>query len=72
MKDGKWHNLRDLSQQTHLEELKLTLLAEFLATYTFLHQDTTGRRVKLSGIFTNFLQEEYELTQHRQNAQALH
>lgn len=72
MKDGKWHTLRELSQQTKLQELKLTLLAEFLATYTFLHQDTTGQRVKLSETFTNFLQENDKLTQHRQDAQALH
>jgi hypothetical protein len=57
LKDGQWHTMIEISQKTKLHELKIVILAEFLAAYTFLHLDKEERRARLSEGFTVFLQD---------------
>lgn len=67
MKDGKWHTMIEISQKTKLHELKIVILAEFLAAYTFLHLDKAERRARLSEVFTDFLQESEKCECDNQN-----
>ena len=57
LKDGQWHTMTEISQKTRLHELKLVILTEFLAAYTFLHLDKEERKARLSDVFAAFLHE---------------
>lgn len=55
LKDGKWHTIREISQEARMPEFKIEIIADFLADYSFLELNKKERRAKVSSIFLDFL-----------------
>jgi len=64
LKDGRWHTVAEIHRETNLQEVKIGILAEFLAAYSFLHLDREEKRAKLSKVFAEFLKESDKLEFH--------
>ena len=64
LKDGKWHTVAEIHRETRLQEVKIGILAEFLAAYSFLQLDREERRAKISKVFAEFLEESDKLECH--------
>lgn len=61
LKDGKWHTLSEISRKSRLHELKIEILTDFLASYSFLHLNKNEGKTKLSKTFANFLEKTHPL-----------
>ena len=55
LKDGQWHTIKEISQKTRLPTLKLEVLADFLADYSFIEFNKKQQRARSSEAFTAFL-----------------
>lgn len=55
--DGKWHTLKEIRQETKLDENQIQQAMEFLKRYGFISVDKTSRKVKLDKIVQKFLSE---------------
>jgi len=55
LKNGKWHDLKEISQKTQLQKLKVELLADFLAEYNFIELNKEEQITRLTPTLLNFL-----------------
>jgi len=55
LRNGEWHELKEVSSRTRLQEFKVELITNFLAEYNFLKLDKKNRKVKLSPQLLRFL-----------------
>jgi DNA-binding IclR family transcriptional regulator len=55
LKNGKWHNLKEISEKTHLQGLKVELLTQFLAEYDFIELNKKEHKTKLTPSLLGFL-----------------
>jgi len=61
LKNGKWHDLKEISEKTHLQGLKVELLTEFLAEYDFIELDKKEQKTRLAPPLFNFLRKIRDL-----------
>jgi len=61
LKNGKWHNLKEISEKTQLQGLKVELLTEFLAEYDFIELDKKEQKTRLAPPLFNFLRKIRDL-----------
>jgi len=61
LKNGKWHDLREISEKTHLREVKVQMLTQFLAQYNFVELDEREHKTRLTKPLFNFLKKIREL-----------
>jgi DNA-binding IclR family transcriptional regulator len=54
LRDGQWHDLNEIANKTQLSNLKLQIVTEFLAKYSFIKLDRKNGRVRLSRTITKF------------------
>jgi len=55
LKDGKWHNLREITRKTPLNALTVQLMINFLTSNGFIESDENGWKVKLHPTTLTFL-----------------
>jgi len=55
LKNGKWHDLKEISEKTQLNEFKVELLTSFLAAYDFIELDKKEHKTRLTPSLLNFL-----------------
>jgi len=63
LRNGEWHELKEIADKTRLHEFKVEIVTSFLAEYDFLELDKKGRKIKLSPQLLLFLKkiEDIEL-----------
>lgn len=55
LKNGKWHDLKEISEKTQLNEFKVELLTCFLAAYDFIELDKKEHKTRLTPPLFDFL-----------------
>jgi hypothetical protein len=55
LENGKWHPLKDIEKETHLDSVKVENVTKFLASYNFIELDETKQKVKLDPPTSRFL-----------------
>jgi len=55
LRNGEWHELKEVSAKSRLQESKVELVTSFLAEYDFLKFDKKNNRIKLSPQLLQFL-----------------
>jgi DNA-binding IclR family transcriptional regulator len=55
LKNGEWHELKEIAEKTRLQDLKVQLITTFLAEYDFLEFDKKYRKIRLSPQLQLFL-----------------
>jgi len=55
LENGKWHYLKDIEKQTHLNSYKVENVTKFLANYNFVKLDEAEQKVKLDPPTNRFL-----------------
>ena len=63
LKDGKWHNLKEINREAGLEEDKLEEIIGFFAEYKFIQLDKKHRRAKLMSSVLEFLTKTQQITE---------
>ena len=61
LKNGKWHDLREISEKTNLHEVKVEMLTNFLAQYNFVELDKIEHKTRLTKPLFSFLKKIKEL-----------
>lgn len=55
LRDGKWHNLTEMSESSGLQDFMLEMVTDFLAEYDFVELDKSKRKVRLAESVIDFL-----------------
>ena len=55
LKNGEWHELKEISKMMLLRERNVELLTNFLAEYDFVELDKEEQRIRLTRSLFNFL-----------------
>jgi len=61
LKNGKWHNLKEISEKTQLQELKVEMLTNFLAEYDFIALNRKQDKTRLTPPLLDFLRKVRDL-----------
>jgi len=59
--DGKWHDLKKISEETQLQEFKVEMVANFLAEYDFIELNKKDQKTRLTPPLLNFLRKVRDL-----------
>jgi len=57
LKDGKWHDLREIKEKCSLPESKVKIAISFLWEYAFIEVRENGRKAKLRPLMLKFFNE---------------
>lgn len=57
LKDGKWHELEEITEKAALPKFKAELVVSFLGEYDFIQLNKNDRRVKLQPSTLKFIKE---------------
>ena len=63
LKNGEWHELKEITDKTRLRELKVEIITSFLAEYDFLEFDKKEKKIKLSPQLLLFLKKIKDVEQ---------
>lgn len=63
LKNGEWHELKEISDKTRLHEFKIEIITSFLAEYDFLEVDKRKKKIKLSPQLQLFLKKIKDVEQ---------
>jgi hypothetical protein len=55
LENGKWHYLKDIEREAHLNSFKVESVTKFLAKYNFVKLDEAKQKVKLDPPMSRFL-----------------
>ncbi len=55
LRNGRWHDVREVCQKTHLNTVKFELLSNFLLEYNFIELDKNTGRTRLTKPLFQFL-----------------
>jgi hypothetical protein len=55
LRNGQWHELKEITEKTQLRELKIQLITSFLIEYDFLEYDKDKKKIRLSPTVRAFL-----------------
>jgi hypothetical protein len=55
LENGKWHYLKDIEKEAHLNSFKVENVTKFLAKYNFVKLDEAEQKVKLDLPTNRFL-----------------
>ena len=55
LRNGEWHELREIAEKAQLHEVKVEIITSFLAEYNFLKFDKEEKKTKLSPQLQLFL-----------------
>jgi len=68
LKDGKWHEIKQIAEKAQLHEFKLELITSFLFEYGFIKIDTKKKKIRLAPALLSFMKK----TQGIENETAKH
>ena len=54
LEDGKWHDVREIADNSGLHRLKTEMTMNFLSEFDFVELDETRRKVKLASSLYKF------------------
>jgi len=57
LKDGKWHDLKEITEKVALPESKAEIAINFLGEYNFIQLNENVKRVKLQPSMLKFIEE---------------
>lgn len=57
LRDGKWHNIKEIAQKTSLPESKTKIAFEFLGEYNFVRLNKNTKRAKIQPSIAQFIEE---------------
>ena len=57
LRDGNWHNLRDIVEKCSIPESKVEITISFLSEYGFIKVNKKGRKTRLSPLMIKFFDE---------------
>ena len=57
LKDGKWHDLKEITKKVALSKFKAEMAVSFLGEYDFIQLNENLRRVKLQPSILKFIEE---------------
>ena len=55
LEDGKWHDMREIIDNSRLHDLKVEMFIDFLSEYDFVELDKKRRKVKLTSSLYKFV-----------------
>jgi len=55
LKNGQWHDLKEILERTHLSRFKFEILTNFLAEYNFIELDKKKQRTRLTPPLMKFI-----------------
>jgi DNA-binding IclR family transcriptional regulator len=61
LKNGKWHDLKEISKKTHLHEPNVELLTNFLAEYDFIELNKKEQKTRLTPSLLEFMRKVQDL-----------
>jgi DNA-binding IclR family transcriptional regulator len=61
LENGKWHNLKDIPQETKLNPSKIEHVTKFLEQYNFVKINQTTQKIKLNPPMSKFLKKIRQL-----------
>jgi len=61
LQDGKWHDLKKISDETQLQEFKVEIVTNFLAEYDFIELNKKENKTRLTPPLFNFLKKVREI-----------
>lgn len=56
LKDGEWHDLKEIAEKIALPESKAEIALEFLSEYNFVQLNEDNRRTKLEPPLVEFIE----------------
>jgi len=57
LKDGKWHNLKEITKKVALPKIKTEVAVSFLSEYNFILLNEKTKKVKLQPSTRKFIEE---------------
>jgi len=57
LKDGNWHDLREIAEKCSSDEFRVEMIVSFLSKYDFMELDKKGRRARLCPLMLEFINE---------------
>jgi len=57
LKDGEWHDLKEITEKVALPKFKVEIVVSFLGEYDFIQLNENFRRVKLQPSILEFIEE---------------
>jgi hypothetical protein len=57
LKDGRWHDLEEITEKCLISESKVKMIFSFLREYSFVKVNKTERKAKLCPQMINFIDE---------------
>ncbi len=57
LKDGKWHDLEEITKKTALPEFRVEIIVSFLSDYDFIKFNKKSRKAKLNQLTLEFVDE---------------
>jgi DNA-binding IclR family transcriptional regulator len=57
LKDGEWHELKEITKKVALPQFKVELAVNFLEEYDFIQLNESVRKVKLQPAILRFIEE---------------
>ena len=57
LKDGEWHDLKEITEKTSLPKFKAEIAVSFLGKYDFILFNETARKVRLQPSMLDFIDE---------------
>jgi DNA-binding IclR family transcriptional regulator len=57
LKDGEWHDLKEITKKVALPKSKAEIAVSFLGEYDFIQLNENIRRVKLQPLILKFIEE---------------
>lgn len=55
LEDGKWHDMREVKDNSMLQDLKVEMVMNFLSEYDFVEIDKKRQKVKLTPSLLKFV-----------------
>ncbi len=55
LENGKWHDLREMEENTQLHDCDISSILRFLVQYDFIKLDKEGKKAKLASSTRDFL-----------------
>lgn len=55
LRNGRWHDIKEICEKTHLNTLKVELLTNFLLEYNFIELDKKEYKTRLTRPLFQFL-----------------
>ncbi len=61
LKDGEWHEIKEIRNRSPLNELRMDVIIRFLEEYSFVTLDEKRQKAKLHPLMINFVEEVQRL-----------